>query len=214
MRWILLALPIPLFALASIAPAQQPAKAFESAYYPLKVGQEATYRTGEDGKGEPVVIRVERTVPLEFMRDGKEEKVTGFVLRIGKAETTEQVAVLSDGVYRFAAAGKTYKPPILFFKISNDVVNGGSWKVETKADDGKLIHGTFVGGTEPIDINVNGKLETKVTAIKIRSKDFRIDDQPMVMESWFVKDMGLVKQHVKIGKIESTLQLEKLKQAK
>jgi hypothetical protein len=212
MTRILRCLPALFFTLALGAQAQQPAKIYESPYYPLKLGTQWTYRSGK----ELVVIRVDREVPLDFSRDGKDtEKVTGFVLKIGSGpgETTEQVAVLKDGVYRFVAAGKAYRPPLLFFKITNEVVAGGSWQAVCKLDDGKAVNVTFVGGSEKIRQTINGKAQD-LQAVKISTKNLQADDREMATTSWFVKDHGLVKQHVRIGKNETTLVLEEFKPAK
>src|SRR5947207_494644 len=98
MKRILLACLLALFvAIGAIAWAQD--RPVNHPFYPLKVGQQWTYRSGK----ETVVIRVEKEVPIEIARDEKtsKDRVIGFVLKVesGPREVAEQVAVLADGVY-------------------------------------------------------------------------------------------------------------------
>lgn len=174
--------------------------------YPLKVGQQWTYRSGK----ETVVIRVEKEVPIDVGSTDKKDRVIGFLLKIGSGprEVAEQVAVLDDGVYRFSSAGKAITPPVQFLKFK-----GESWQVASRTEDGKLIRGTFVLGADTIQLTINGKQE-KLQTFTVTSKDFLVDDQEMSIKYWFARDLGMVKQHVRTGKHEVTLELEEFKQAK
>jgi hypothetical protein len=188
--------------LAAAATAQEP---LYNPYYPLKVGKEWTYKVGK----ETVIIRVDREIPLEFTRDDKDEKkekTTGYILMVksGAREVPEQVAVLKDGIYKASTAGKALKPALLILK--NPPRPGESWPVEFKTDEGKTIRGKFVAGEEPITLTINGK-EAKYDAITVSGKDLQLDEGEMSITFWFVKDIGLVKEHVKVGKQDSTLEL-------
>jgi hypothetical protein len=185
--------------LASTAWAQD--RRFTHDLYPLKVGQQWTYRSGK----ETVVIRVEKEVSIEITRNEKKDQVISFMLKIGSGprEVAEQVAVLDDGVYRLSTAGKATSPALPFLKFKGD-----SWQVASKTEGDKLIHGTFVLGVDTIQLTINGKKE-KLDAFTVTSKDFYVDDQEMSIKYWFArKTYGMVKQHIRTDKHEVTLELE------
>jgi|SRR5947209_2663913 len=174
-------------------------------YYPLKVGNQWTYRTGK----ETVVIRVDKETPLEVgpgKDGGKSGKSTGFVLSVTSGarerEVTERVAVLADGVYRFSAAGKAVKPPLRFLKLPTKT--GESWPIESTTADGKAIRGQFVAGSETIQLELQGRM-FELPTVTVSSKDFRIGDDRITIKYWFAKDIGMVKQHVQIGKDEPVM---------
>ena len=210
-RSVFAGLPILLLTVAASRSAQEPAL-HQADYYPLKVGHQWTYRAGTDR----VVVKVEKQVTLEFKRDekAKSETAIGFQVRIisGQGETTEQVAVLDDGVYRFATAGKAIKPPLRFFKLGQGALE---WAVDSRTEDGKPITGKFVLGTEAIALTVNGE---KIYTYTSTCKQLLIGDKEMAITYWFAKEDlkkkepgGLVKQHIRIGKQDITLELEEFK---
>jgi hypothetical protein len=183
-------------------------------FYPLKVGNQWTYRAGK----ETVVIAVVKEVPFDNAPDiktGKEKRAIGYALKIGNGErdVAEQVAVLEGGIYRFSAAGKSIKPPLLFFKLPLNLVKGEAWQVDCKTEDGKTIRGSFVGGTETLRLTLNGKA-VELPTVTITSKDFHVDDHEMSITYWFARDIGLVKQRVRTGKDEVTMELESFKEGK
>ncbi len=192
-------LPVLLLLLAAPGFAQEAGKAISHPFYPLKVGNQWTYRSGN----ERVVIRVDKEVLLKAPKD---ENVTGFLLRetSGPREVTEEVAVLADGVYRFRSAGKAIKPPLRFFKFPLE--KGDSWKIDSKTEDGKVLRGTFVAGTDTVELTLGGKAQ-KVAAVTITCKDFQIGDERMSITYWFARDLGMVKQQVHSGKHDGTLEL-------
>lgn len=191
----------------------QPSESPLAIYYPLKPGNEWTYRSGK----EKVVIRCERAATLEIGRDdklGKSAKVNTFVLKIqsGARVTTEQVGFLSDGIYRFAAADKLIKPPLRILKAPLNPNKKEGWPIECKTEDGKVLRGTFVSGTDLLRLTVNGKA-VELPAITVTSQDVQLDDAPMTLTYWFAPGYGVVKQHVRIGKHETTLELESFRPA-
>jgi hypothetical protein len=193
-------------ALAATTAAQD--KAISHAYYPLKVGSHWTYAAGKDR----VVIQVEKEMPIEFVTGGKLEKVVGFSLKGsgGPNAPTEQVAVLPDGVYRFTTAGKSLKPPLCILKFR--VNDGDTWPVESKTEDGKTIRGEFVAGADTITLMTGGK-QVMLKTLTATSKGMNIDGEPMSQKYWFAEGLGMVKQHVTIGKHDITLELREYKPA-
>jgi hypothetical protein len=180
-------------------------------YYPLKVGNQWTYRAGK----ETVVITVVKEVTFDNVPGAKAGRAIGYTLKIanGDREVGEQVAVLEEGVSRFSAAGKGIKPPLLFFKLPLNLEKGESWKVDCKTDDGKAIRGSFVGGAEKLRLTLNGKV-VELTTATITSKDFYVDDHEMFITYWFAPDIGLVKQRVRTGKNDVTMEIESFKEGK
>jgi hypothetical protein len=180
-------------------------------FYPLKVGHQWTYRSGKD----TVVIRVDQEVPIAITRDdlsAKDQRVIGFDLKIatGSREVTERVAVLPDGLYRFQTGGKATKPPLRFFKF--EVKSGDFWQVACETSEGKVIRGTFVVGSDTIELMLNGKKQ-KLETVTITSKDYQVDGQEVSLKYWFARDKGVVKQQSRTGKHETTLELEEFKKA-
>jgi hypothetical protein len=208
---ILILLPLTLAAAGQQKDKQdKPEPPVANAYYPLQVGREWTYRAGK----ETVTVRVDRQVPLELKKDDKSTKVTGYVLRIGSGprEATEQVAALADGVYRFTTAGKAIRPPLRFLK--SPIKPGDSWPIESKTADGKTYSGTFVAGSEAIQITLNGRM-TELPTVTVKSKDLRIDDKKIEINYWFAENIGMVKEQVRIGAGEMvTLELTGVSAAK
>ncbi len=125
-------------------------------------------------------------------------------------EVPEQVAVLPDGVYRFSTAGKAIKPPLRFFKFG--VKPGDSWAVDSKTEDGKTLKGAFVAGVDKLTVTLGGK-QVELTTWTVTSKDFTVDDEETALKTWFAENIGMVKQYVRIGKHESTLELREFKAA-
>jgi hypothetical protein len=195
-----------LLTMVARAPAQDPPIALD--YYPLKVGAKWTYKAGKSK--EPVVIQVRKEVSLDLPpsdKAGAPEKAAGFQLKItsGDRTGTEEVAVLRDGVYRFSENGKAIKPPLRFFKLPLEA--GKSWTAEWKVEDGKPNRAEFTAGAETLEVAINGKRE-KLPTVIITSKDA---NQDTAITYWFAKGYGLVKEVVRIGKNESTLELTEFK---
>lgn len=188
-----------------VAPAltAQDEPALGNPYYPLQVGNKWTYKAG----GQKVVIEVMKKESLTRPND-KMKKYPGFTLKItsGDKSMTEQVAILNDGVKRFQAAGKVIEPPLLFFKLPLN--KGEDWKVESTSD-GTLLKGTFRAGEDTVKVPAGS-----FQAMTVSSTDFQIGGQTMELQYWFAPQVGLVKQTVKTGSLDTTLELLSFEQGK
>src|SRR5207253_8079138 len=100
--------------------------------------------------------------------------------------------------------------PLCFFKIPPPP--GNTWSVECKTDDGKTIEGSFVAGGDKVALELSGK-SVEVPAVTVTSKGLREGTEEMSITYWFAKDLGMVKQRVRHGKHESTLELIEYKPA-
>jgi len=191
----------PAFALALVTAAAPLARAADDAkdspYYPLKVGTTWTYKVGDDR----IVIKVAKTEKV-----GDEMTALLEATNAAKAKLTENVAAKGDGVYRYSAEGKKIDPPVLILKLSPK--KGNTWSVNSKVD-GQTVAGNFV--TNQADITVPaGKYKT----FTAESDDLEMGGNKVSVKYYFAKDVGMVKQVVKVGCKEVTLELEKFEAGK
>jgi hypothetical protein len=195
-------------------------------YYPLKVGNKWTYRAGK--QPQPVVIEVEKRQPVKLqIKDGTRlvnETVETFILKMtsGDKVMTEQVGNLARGVYRFQpngkevevagglyrfqAAGKDLDPPVCILKMPPG--RGESWPVAS-VSEGTLMKGEFVSGEDTL----KGSGSTLQT-VTVQSRDLLLGTQPMELKYWFAENQGMVKQTLKVGDFETTLELQQFQPAR
>jgi hypothetical protein len=170
---------------------------------PLRPGAMWTYRAGD----QKVVVRVARAEVFEIQRE-KKEKAPGVTLEIvsGGRTLTEQVAFLNDGVYRLASADKEISPPLCFLKLP--IKKGDTWTSEA------FTTGTPLKGKFSCDeVNVKVPMGT-FKAYTVTCPEFEIGDKKMSLSYWFVPNIGIVKQEVRIGNFEVLLELEKFQPGK
>ena len=187
---------------------------YESPFYPLRIGNEWRYQvTVGDAPVKKVVITVEQAEPYDykFTQDNKKEitkSIMRFRLKVvsGSKELNEHVAVLEDGVYRFTTAMKEISPPLRFLKLP--LTKGESWKVNSTSENVKLI-GTFTCDDDNVKVPA-GEFQAK----HVSTKDFELGAEKMSLDYWFARDVGIVKQHVRVGNSDVLLELEEFKTAK
>ncbi len=203
-------------ALAALALPASLAGGPEKDYFPLRVGSEWHYhkKVTEDRKVlemSTVVVRVARVEDRPLEEKGKKANVQVFTLEIaaGKKPLTEEVAVLADGVCRFSQTGKAITPPLLFLKLP--VQKGLTWRCDSLSND-VLIKGTFKMDQE--EITVAAIKKTPILAVTCTAEKFQIGDQTQSVKSWFADKFGLVKQEVRVGNYEITLELQQYRMAK
>lgn len=178
-------------------------------YYPLAVGNVWTYQVGDHH----VHVRVARTetVEIKVQKPDAEKKLKEQIIKVqafhleSKSDDrvmTETVAILDDGVYRLAAAGKNLVPPLCILKLPPQA----SWQVQSMTDD-MPVQGTFSAKEEEIEVPA---FKGKVRALKTYSDDFQIGKHKMKVAYWFVQKVGLVQQHTHVGAFEVLMKLEKI----
>lgn len=211
MRSILtLAVALPLFQIAFVQPTPAQEKAalvqLEHSHYPLKVGNRWIYRANQGRVTIDVVRRAELNRSKE--KEKATEKVIGYELLItnGSSKVTEQVVVLEDGVYRVSAGGRLVNPPIKFLNMPAKA--GERWACDSKSDD-ETLRGSYATG-QSLTKTPMGQFDT----ITVVSRDFQSSGQPMEIDYWFAKGVGMVKQRLKIGQTEVVLELEQFIAAK
>ena len=191
---------------------------YQQALYPIKQGFRWTYRvtdskaskSAEFGtKAQHVVISAENEQTFAIKKrnsEGKEytEEVIGYNLQVagGGKVLHEQVLVAEDGVYRISGAGKIISPPLCFLK--KDARKGETWKVDSQSENA-VLKGEFSADEEVVKVPL-GEYKTVV----VRSRDFQIGAEKLQVEYWFSPNVGMVKQRVRVGNHDVTLELEKI----
>jgi hypothetical protein len=202
--------------------AQNAAPVQETPWFPLKEGNHWHYRVvaGEvpgakknapprknEDAAKKVAMRADKLVPLEFMKDdkaGKPEKVSAmrFIGTSEDRELNEHVAVLADGVYKFAGGDKDVTPPLRILKLP--VVLGEKWDCNV-AVEGGAVKGTFTLLDKEEVIKI-GKDTYKTLHV---SGEFMVGSQKMTADYWFASGVGIVKYSTKKGTFNVVLELEK-----
>jgi hypothetical protein len=170
----------------------------DTSYYPLKVGNQWTYKAANGQK--------------TITKATKEEKV-GEVMCV-KLETTvnsalaasEHLAAKADGIYRYAGNGMEIEPPVLVLKLPPK--KGDSWKIDSKFA-GLTIQGTFTVGEEPVAV-----AGVKYKAVTVSTDDMKIGDDSLTTKLWFAPGVGMVKQVMNLMGKKVELELEKFEGAK
>lgn len=172
-----------------------------SPYFPLAVGNQWTYRMGE----QKVVVRVVKHEVIETKNDkGEKVKTACALLQAGSGERqlSEHVAVKPDGIYRYTSAGKDVTPPLCFFKLPPR--KGESWPCEVSLE-GIILKGTFVADEVEVTVPA-GKFKCHTSG----SAEFLLGgSQKMEIIYWFAPNIGVVKQLVRVGNFDLLLELEK-----
>jgi hypothetical protein len=198
---------------------------YKELLYPIGTGYRWHYRVldksqeeakkQDDTKKLPIVqVTVEReqvfNLKIKNDRDGGTTNVVGFELQVhnsaDKKTLQEQVLIAEDGVYRISGAGKVISPPLRILK--KDARKGDAWTVESQSENAE-IRGAFVATEETVVVPA-GKFPT----VAIRTQDFKVGAQDLTVTAWYAPDVGMVKQHVKIGSHDVILELEKFEKGK
>jgi hypothetical protein len=194
-------------------------KLLEEPLYPLKEGQRWVYKVtdhkAKEGKKNHQVTAtvaqqdIHRIKAPDPKAGGAEVQVpyVGFTLRIAGGGKTldEEVFVKEDGVYRISAAGKQINPPLCILK--RPVQKGTSWGVESQSENA-VLQGTFKADEEDVQVPAGN-----YRALVVRSRDFQFGSQKMELDCWYAKGVGMVKQHLRVGNHDVTLELEKIEKA-
>ena len=179
-----------LLALAATAAAQD--RPGESVYFPMTVGTQWVYRSGEG--------RVYARVTRAGMLDG--ELVARVESWIGdKMLAAEMVAVGADGLYRRSVSDQRSEPPLRF--VPRDPKRGDRWEVDSKIGP-ETIKGAFAVTEEEVTVPAG-----KYKAVVIKSEGLEVGGKPLVITNWYARGVGPVKTTIKFENQDTTLELEK-----
>jgi hypothetical protein len=207
--WTLVGL---LVAAAAMPGRTQEKKGYKSEWYPLSEGNHWRYKaTVNDAPTQQVDITVGKPEAFEhkYTVDKKEVSEAGVRYRLKivtvskKNELFEHVAVLRDGVYRLSTANKEITPPLMFLKLP--IKQGQSWTVNATSENVTLA-GTFTCEADDVKVPAGA-----FKAVHVSCPDFQLNNEKMAVDYWFAKDVGIVKQHVRVGKSNVLLELEQFK---
>jgi hypothetical protein len=176
----------------------------ETPYYPLKVGNKWTYKSGE----------IKITVQVTKFEDVNKQNCAVLEMSGGniKSPLVEKVAVTTNdgvyGVYRYVAAGQEVKPPVLVLKLPPK--KDDTWKVNSMVGPEKLT-GSFMTG-EVAELKVLDK--TYKNVVTVTGADFDANGQKLSLTYYFAKDVGMIKQTIKVGGGDVVLELDKFEPGK
>jgi hypothetical protein len=169
-----------------------------ASYYPLKVGNTWHYKIGDT----KMVLTVTRFEKIADQTCARVEMRTG-----GNTQAVEHIALKDGGVYRYGFEGKQAEPPVKFLEHPERL--GHTWKVKS-AIGGEKLSGTFkIGKVDKLTVPA-GTFHNVVTA---SSEDMDANGQKIGFTYYFAKDVGMIKQTIKILTQEVAIELEKFEPA-
>jgi hypothetical protein len=170
-----------------------------SPYYPLAVGNTWNYKVGE----------VKFTMKVAKYEEINKQLCARVEMSVNdKVQAVEHVFVKDDGVYRAAFENKQADPPVKFLKLPPKA--GETWEVKSKIG-AESLSGTFRSG-EVAELMVGG---TKYTGVYTSESDnLDANGTKIAFKYYFAKDIGMIKQTIKIAGQEVNIELEKFEAAK
>jgi hypothetical protein len=170
-------------------------------FFPLKVGTKWTYKIGT-GQDKITVTALKQEKVGQQMCTLVEWKLKD------QAFSTEHVAVLKDGIYRFKMADKNVEPPLCFLKSA--AKKGEPWSQEFKLGD-TAAKSKYELSVEDVEVPA-GKYENALVILgeAIEKKE----ETTTRTRVWYAKNTGMVKQVIDSGDATLTLELEKMESPK
>jgi hypothetical protein len=183
----------------------------DAEYFPLKYGTAWTYN--DKTSNQSFVVKVSAYEDLKVKQDDKEVTVRCALLETtvaGRKEVvgSELVGVSDDGVYRYRmGSDQLVEPPAKILSIP--CKKGDTWKIDTKIQD-KSVRLEYVVDEEEISIPGEAPDKPKkVAALKLKAKNFKVDDDEAQATLWYAKGIGMVKMEMQISGVSFILELEK-----
>jgi hypothetical protein len=160
-----------------------------SPYFPMKPGTIWEYSHA----GKKIVVKVAAHDDIDGQTCARLETDSG-----GRP-LVEHVTVKEDGIYRVRANGVDIKPPLLLLKLPP--TKGDTWSVDSNVQNFPLA-GKLTLGEEKLMVGTKA-----YDTITVKSSDMVMGGQSVSIETWYAKDVGMVKQHVKLADYEVVLEL-------
>ncbi len=189
---------LPLVLVGSVL-ADDPVKPIESPYYPLKVGSSWYYKLADTH----YTLKVTKIEEVDKVPCARIEMFNGE-----RAQTSELVAVKSDGVYRYVFENNKADPPVLFLKLPPK--KDETWEVNSTIRSEKL-KGTFKAG-EVDEVKVPAGTYKGVYTVSGDNLD--ANGTKISFTCYYAKDVGLIKHVVKVAGQEVVTELEKYEPGK
>jgi hypothetical protein len=160
-----------------------------SPYFPMKVGTTWEYAYA----GKKIVVKVAAHDEIDGQTSARLETDSGGRILV------EHVTVKEDGIYRIRANGFDIKPPLLLLKLPP--TKGDTWSVDSTVQNFALA-GKLTLGEEKLMVGTKA-----YDTVSVKTIDMVMGGQSVSMETWYAKDVGMVKQHVKLPDYEVVLEL-------
>jgi hypothetical protein len=167
----------------------------DNPYIPLKVG--TTWEYAAVGKKVTVTVKAHEDVAGSGKCAVLETDAAGGKL-------TEHLAVKSDGIYRVRANGKDITPPFLVLRFPTK--KGEEWQIDSKTENMAITGKLAIAAEEKLKIGTS-----EYDTVAVKSNNLKMGAQDAILEAWYAKDRGMVKQHFRIpgAGFDITLELEK-----
>lgn len=184
-RWMRPLLLLGLFLVAS-SPGSAQDKMPSTPYFPLAKGTTWQYKLRDGSKFTMKVVDHDKvgSVPcakIELITEG------------GKKEPdTELISVKADGVFRYSFRNAVADKPVQILKLPPKA--GETWKIDSKAL-GDSLQGTYKVGKEE-DITVPAGT---YKAFPVVTDDLDVAGIKVAETRYYAKDVGMIKQEIKIG---------------
>jgi hypothetical protein len=165
----------------------------DSEYYPLKLGTRWVYRGGEHGRA----MRVARHELAAGVPSALIETSSG-----GQVIATENVCVKDDGVYVLAQGGEALPRPLPLLRLPP--TPGKTWNVNITRG-GRKTRQTYLIGEGEVTVPA-GKFAT----VTLRVEAVADGERTGAFTYWFAKDVGLVKQELRLEGRTEVYELERV----
>jgi hypothetical protein len=164
----------------------------ENPYFPLKVG--TTWEYAAVGKKVTITVKTHEDVPGSGKCAVLETDAAGGKL-------TEHLSVKSDGIYRVRANGKDITPPYLVLRFPPK--KGEEWQIDSKTDNFAITGKLAIAEEQKVKVPA-GEFDATV----VKSTNLKMGPQEAVLEAWYAKDRGMIKQHFRIPSAGFDIMLE------
>jgi hypothetical protein len=163
----------------------------DNPYFPLKVG--ATWEYNNAGK--KVTLKVAAIDQIDGV--GKCARLEGD---FGAGPVNEHVTVKEDGIYRVKSNNQDLKPHLLLLKLPPK--KGDTWDINS------TIQNYTVKGTMAVDeVNVKAG-KSSYDTFHVKSSNLSMGGQPVELETWYAKGVGMVKQRLKLPNSDQEINLD------
>jgi hypothetical protein len=174
--------------------AAPPVAVADAEYYPLQLGTTWVYRGGDA----PRKIRVARHrlvagTPCALVETLRGQEVVG----------TEDVYATAEGIYALTSNGRKLSRPLLILKLPP--MPGTTWDEQFKLGKHTEQATYLVGKEEDVEVPLG-----RYRAITLHGEIQENGVRRMAFVYWFARDVGMVKQVVKLPEQTLTYELERL----
>ena len=168
-----------------------------SDYYPLKVGNQWTYRIDE-----------QRTLTMRVDKFENGEATINTVAG-NRTVATDTIKVKPDGIYRIKINNLAITPEIKILALP--VKKDTTWDVNSSVQEKKIV-GKLTIKEEKVKIKLKDGKEYE--CVEVDGPDFKVDAATIKIKQWFCPGKGIVKLSYETGPQEAVLELSEFTEGK